>query len=136
MKLSNKNLSAVYLPLLLNVLFLMNVRMLDKKVALKEEELNFYLFSIIDSYFPYRHLCFATSLSEKLLITSADCVINRNIHLIAVKINLNSKIKSQRFKIRSIHVHGNYNCTLSKANDNLALIKIENTNRRYVNKFL
>ena len=113
-----------------------------------------YLFSVIENYFPYRHLCFATSLSENLLITSADCVFRRSTKLIAVKFNhpptdpsrdsrpssdsgsspSTNKRLSQRFPIRSVHLHRNYNFS-APANDNIALIRIENTNRKFVNKF-
>ena len=113
-----------------------------------------YLFSLIENYFPHRHLCFATSLSENLLITSADCVYRRSPKLTAVKFNrpptdlsrhssssngshsspsTNKKL-SQRFGIRSINVHRNYNHS-APANDNIALIKIENTNKKFANKF-
>lgn len=110
-----------------------------------------YLFSVIENYFPYRHLCFATTLSENLLITSADCVFRSSPKLIAVKFNYDSSSRvarsrsdnspvstgrklNQRFGVRSVHVHRNYNCSVP-ANDNIALIRIENTNRKFANKF-
>lgn len=113
-----------------------------------------YLFSVVENFFPYKHLCFASTLSHNLLITSADCVFRRSPKLIAVKFNYDSRVpghsndpngsrsdnsvsterkRSQRFTIRTVHVHRNYNCSVP-ANDNIALIRIENTNRKFTNK--
>lgn len=41
---------------------------------------------------------------------------------------------NQRFKIRSIHIHKNFNSS-NPAHDNIAIIKIENTNKKFINKF-
>lgn len=109
------------------------------------------LFSIVDNYFPYKHICFAITLKVNLLVTTADCVLERNASLIAAKyecnpvltystLNLNATtanefVRRQRFGVRSIQVHGNYRRTTETTNDNIAVIKIENTNAKFVNTY-
>lgn len=102
-------------------------------IRVNSEQFN-YLFSIIENYSPYRHLCFGTSLTENLLITSADCVLLSKLDQNLIAVKFNSKNKPQRYNVKSIHVHGNFNISLP-ANDNLALIKIENTNKKFLNKY-
>lgn len=77
--------------ILIYVIFLLSVHGSDKKYR--------YLFSLVDSWFPYRHLCFASSLSNEFsLVTSAGCVLNRNLSLLAIKYNPGNFIIHQVIK--------------------------------------